>query len=562
MKKYGFTLIELLAVIVILAIIILIATPVILGVIQKAKIGAAIDSGYGYINSINNSIVLADLATEKFVIPSDDNITSGDPDDDIEISKIKIKGEEATFLTVQFENGKIKNAGFCINGINIYYDGLEVTQSDNNYCEFVVVTSLEVEELDILSVEETHKINVTVEPSNGTVIYESSDETVAEVDDTGLITTKKEGTITISVTSGKYNKNFNLSVISKNDSLIYKIKKATYQNDSFQTLTINEKDYSIHYYVYDSDQIWTTNMTFGNDADVGTASTDANNMIVVKVNGDLTINQGVTVTSYSGSYGGSKGFLLYVTGTITNKGTITGTGKGAKAVGEVVYLWQNENETYEYIPAIGSNGAAARTGSGSISTKYVGNAGVAGTLRGTGGGGSGGTIAASKSTTSGAGAAGTSYSGGTGGGGAYYGATAGSGSSNGGAGGIGKGNSIYSWSCGGGSGNPGGAGANGGSTGGAGTGGLVIISATNIINAGTISSNGTAGGNAYRTGGGGSGGGSVNIFYFNSITTGTITASAGAGGTATRSGESANGGAGGAGTITIGSVATDTFVSN
>jgi len=40
MKKKGFTLIELLAVIVILAIIALIATPIILGVIDKAKRGA------------------------------------------------------------------------------------------------------------------------------------------------------------------------------------------------------------------------------------------------------------------------------------------------------------------------------------------------------------------------------------------------------------------------------------------------------------------------------------------------------------------------------------------
>ena len=40
MKKTGFTLIELLAVIVILAIIALIATPTILGVIEKARKGA------------------------------------------------------------------------------------------------------------------------------------------------------------------------------------------------------------------------------------------------------------------------------------------------------------------------------------------------------------------------------------------------------------------------------------------------------------------------------------------------------------------------------------------
>ena len=49
MKKKGFTLIELLAVIVVLAVIALITTPVILGVIEKAKKGAFKNSVYGLI---------------------------------------------------------------------------------------------------------------------------------------------------------------------------------------------------------------------------------------------------------------------------------------------------------------------------------------------------------------------------------------------------------------------------------------------------------------------------------------------------------------------------------
>ena len=52
-KKKGFTLIELLAVIVILAIIALIATPTILGVIEKAKKGSFKNSVYGLIDSAN-----------------------------------------------------------------------------------------------------------------------------------------------------------------------------------------------------------------------------------------------------------------------------------------------------------------------------------------------------------------------------------------------------------------------------------------------------------------------------------------------------------------------------
>ena len=53
MRKKGFTLIELLAVIVVLAIIALIATPTILGVIEKAKKGSFKNSVYGIIDSAN-----------------------------------------------------------------------------------------------------------------------------------------------------------------------------------------------------------------------------------------------------------------------------------------------------------------------------------------------------------------------------------------------------------------------------------------------------------------------------------------------------------------------------
>ena len=57
MKKKGFTLVELLAVIVILAIIAIIATPIILGVIETAKKGAAEQSALGYIDAVEKQIV-------------------------------------------------------------------------------------------------------------------------------------------------------------------------------------------------------------------------------------------------------------------------------------------------------------------------------------------------------------------------------------------------------------------------------------------------------------------------------------------------------------------------
>ena len=56
--KNGFTLIELLAVIVILAVIALIATPMIMGVIDEARKGAARSSAYAYIHAVENEIAI------------------------------------------------------------------------------------------------------------------------------------------------------------------------------------------------------------------------------------------------------------------------------------------------------------------------------------------------------------------------------------------------------------------------------------------------------------------------------------------------------------------------
>lgn len=83
----------------------------------------------------------------------------------------------------------------------------------------------------------------------------------------------------------------------------------------------------------------------------------ARNMVILKVEGDLTINQGVTLTACKSDngYGGPKGMLIYCTGKLTNNGTISMTARGAKAEGEDVYLWKNANGTYEYVPAIGGN---------------------------------------------------------------------------------------------------------------------------------------------------------------------------------------------------------------
>ena len=224
-------------------------------------------------------------------------------------------------------------------------------------------------------------------------------------------------------------------------------------------------------------------------------------MIVLKVNGNLTIDEGTTLTAYTSKngYGGPKGMTIYCTGTINNNGTVSMTARGAKAVGQDVYLWKNSDDTYEYVPKDGSegNGVDRATGKGA---------------KGSGGGGEG--------------AIGTSYSGGAGGGGNRLSSGAKKGSTNGGKGGDAVWSSNASKTgAGGGAGNPGGnpygPNANKGENG---TGGLLVMYSKNITNKGTIEANGASGGSALEPGGN-SGGGSINIFYNeNYINDGEITA--------------------------------------
>ena len=142
-------------------------------------------------------------------------------------------------------------------------------------------------------------------------------------------------------------------------------------------------------------------------------------MIVLKVNGDLTIDDGTTLTAYASKdgYGGPKGMTIYCTGTLTNNGTIDMTARGAKAVGQNVYLFKNADNTYEYVPAVGADGGKSV---GGYAIDSDGNDGINGINRQTGGGGSGSCYQGRYTTSySGAGAKGTSYSGGTGGGSWY-----------------------------------------------------------------------------------------------------------------------------------------------
>ena len=155
-------------------------------------------------------------------------------------------------------------------------------------------------------------------------------------------------------------------------------------DSGYYNIGVNDEQYTTHLYVLKGNQKWETNQTFGDELDVANEESYASNMVVVKIEGDLEIESNSIVTSYvsPNGYGGPKGMLIYCTGTIVNNGKISMTARGAYAKGQNVYLWKNEDGSYEYIPAIGAEGGIGQDNSQGLK----GNDGNTVMSRATGGG--------------------------------------------------------------------------------------------------------------------------------------------------------------------------------
>ena len=120
MKK-GFTLIELLAVIVILAIIALIATPMILGVIDDAKQGAAKSSALGYIDAVEKATILAEVSPTSYTaIATGVHATST-------LTSLSLKGEAPTTGWVAVDTD-----GSVVAAV-LYFDGVHASKMVTYY---------------------------------------------------------------------------------------------------------------------------------------------------------------------------------------------------------------------------------------------------------------------------------------------------------------------------------------------------------------------------------------------------------------------------------------------
>ena len=220
----------------------------------------------------------------------------------------------------------------------------------------------------------------------GLTDYDLTKNNLINEDNTITINAKIENQTTQNVVN--VTKKYEVETSSQNNSYNSESLLKALENNEISTgtykVTVEDETYNLKVYSFNEDLNIKADTTLGTEEDVATASEYAKNMIVLKVNGNLTIDEGTTLTAYTSKngYGGPKGMTIYCTGTINNNGTVSMTARGAKAVGQDVYLWKNTDNSYEYVPATGGIGSRGQSGNA--------EAGAAGVKRQTGGGGAGG----------------------------------------------------------------------------------------------------------------------------------------------------------------------------
>ena len=124
-REKAFTLIELLAIIVILAIIAVITVPIILNIIDNSRKGAAINSAYGFVDSINkkymSSMMEGNTTSINGTYSIIDGKVMGGPFSNEEMD---ISGLKPTVGSLTFEDNKLQSGCLVINEYEIrYIDG-------------------------------------------------------------------------------------------------------------------------------------------------------------------------------------------------------------------------------------------------------------------------------------------------------------------------------------------------------------------------------------------------------------------------------------------------------
>ena len=339
-------------------------------------------------SKIKTLVNVNDNSGIEYVEYPDGTKTYGNSKKQVTLDYIMEKKQNYTFKVKTKSNESIQEKTICADDEFINNNGIYIANisSENGY------KVIDIENRTTLTGFKTYyQIGKNGNWTEGTgkiglTDYDLTKNNLINEDNTITINAKIENQTTQNVVN--VTKKYEVETSSQNNSYNSESLLKALKNDEISTgtykVTVEDETYNLKVYSFNEDLNIKADTTLGTEEDVATASEYAKNMIVLKVNGDLTIDEGTTLTAYASKdgYGGPKGMTIYCTGTLTNNGTINMTARGAKAEGEDVYLWKNTDNSYEYVPAAGGIGSRGQSGNA--------EAGAAGVKRQTGGGGAGG----------------------------------------------------------------------------------------------------------------------------------------------------------------------------
>lgn len=364
-------------------------------------------------NKLKTLITINDIDGIDYVEYSDGNKVNGNKKDKMSFDYVMDKDQNYTFKIKSIDNDKIQEYTVCADEqfVNDYGVGINKLKDEEGYKVIEITNNIDLNDFKTYYqigensdwIEGTEKI--------GLLDYDLTKSKLVNEDNTITINAKIVNSNTNNTVnlSKKFNVNTNSTTNEfEADSLLSAIDSYDLDTGIYK-INVNGETYNLKIYSFNNDLEISADTSFGTEEDVANKEEYAKNMVVLKVKGNLTIDENSIITSYASKngYGGTKGMMVYCTGTLTNNGIISMTARGAKAEGQNVYLWKNSDNSYEFVPSDGAEG-----GKGSSSVYYEkGKNGNNGINRQTGGGGSGEVTF----DISGSGQYGTSYSGGTGG---------------------------------------------------------------------------------------------------------------------------------------------------
>ena len=339
-------------------------------------------------SKIKTLVNVNDNSGIEYIEYPDGRKTYGNSKKQVTLDYIMEKKQNYTFKVKTKSNESIQEKTICADDEFINNNGIYIANisSENGY------KVIDIENRTTLTGFKTYyQIGKNGNWTEGTgkiglTDYDLTKNNLINEDNTITINAKIENQTTQNVVN--VTKKYEVETSSQNNSYNSESLLKALENNEISTgtykVTVEDETYNLKVYSFNEDLNIKADTTLGTEEDVATASEYAKNMIVLKVNGDLTIDEGTTLTAYASKdgYGGPKGMTIYCTGTLTNNGTINMTARGAKAEGEDVYLWKNTDNSYEYVPATGGIGSRGQSGNA--------EAGASGVKRQTGGGGAGG----------------------------------------------------------------------------------------------------------------------------------------------------------------------------